>query len=108
MRMSEDFKDFNLSEKGTLAVAAADDAVVIKTVCQAKERGFADSILCGNKEKIKEIARNAQLDISSFEIVNTDTEKEAARVAVSLVKQKRANMLMKGMLQTADVLRAVG
>lgn len=107
MRIDQDFKDFNLSHNGTMAVAAANDDIVLKTVCQAKERGFANSILCGDESKIKETARKAGLDLSSFEIADAATEKDAARLAVSLVRQGKANMLMKGMLHTADLLRAV-
>lgn len=91
----------------TIAVAAAEDDAVLHSVCEAWHRGVAVPILCGNPEKIQAIAKQEALDISSFEIVSAANPKEAAKAAVALVKEGRAEMLMKGLVQTADLLRAV-
>jgi phosphate butyryltransferase len=91
----------------TVAVAAAEDDVALKTVFQAYKRKIAYPILCGNREKIKKIAAIAQVDIADFQIIHTDTDRQAAAAAVSLVREGKAEMLMKGLLQTADLLRAV-
>ena len=107
MHVNEMIDQLSLSENGIIAVAAAEDEVVLGAVCQAQKRGFAHAILCGNEERITSIARQHNLDISDCEIAKAETKIEAAQTAVSLVRQKKANMLMKGMLQTADLLRAV-
>lgn len=89
----------------TLAVAAADDDYALRAVCQAHDRGIATPILCGDGAAIQKAADEAGLDISGFEIA--EGESGAAQTAVSLVRAGHADALMKGRIQTADLLRAV-
>lgn len=100
-------KDMSISSKKTVAVAAAEDEYVLQTVCQAYEKGIAVPILCGRKSEIEALSDKNRLDISHFEIIDVKDEKQAAYEAVSFVKQGKADMLMKGLIQTADLLRAV-
>lgn len=90
-----------------VAVAAAEDDVVLKAVYGAYERGIATPILCGDEKKINGLAKELNLDISKFEIINANSDIEAAKTAALLVRNKKADILMKGLLQTADLLRAV-
>ena len=91
-----------------LAVAAAEDHTVLEVVVQAQERGLiAGATLCGNQEQIKALAVEFNLDISPFTIIATKNDKEAAYAAVNEVRQGQADMLMKGLLATGDLLRAV-
>lgn len=90
-----------------VAVAAAEDGAVLRAVIEAHERQIAVPMLCGDREKIRRRADECDLDISSFKIVHADSPQEAARAAVRLVRTGAAGMLMKGLLQTADLLRAV-
>jgi phosphate butyryltransferase len=93
--------------KMTLSVAAAEDDEVLLAIDAARELGIVDAILVGNKEKIEEIAKNADIDITQYEIVNCKNPIEAARTAVTLVSQGKADFLMKGLIGTADILKAV-
>ncbi len=90
-----------------VAVASAHDDALLMAVAGAAKLGIAVPILCGDIEKIDAIARKRNIDISAFEIVETDSDAQSAAVAVSLVKNGRADMLMKGLLHTAELLRAV-
>lgn len=91
----------------TIALAAAEDIDALRAVCVARDMGFVRAILCGNHDKIQDLADNSGLDISDFEIVNCDDDIESAGVAVELVRTGRADILMKGLVHTADILRAV-
>lgn len=93
--------------KMKLSVAAAQDDEVLIAVDAARKLGIIDAILVGDKEKIESIAKTAAIDISQYEIVDVKDLKEAARTAVALVSQGKADFLMKGLLGTADLLRAV-
>ena len=99
--------ELNTGKDSVLAIAAAEDDVVIKAAFMAQQRGIAKAILCGDKQKIEAIACEAGIDISVFEIISSDNAIEAAKTAVSLVRSGKADMLMKGHIQTADLLRAV-
>jgi len=90
-----------------IAVAAAEDETVLKAVCKAQETGIVKAVLCGRKQELGSIAEKANLDISGCEIINTEDSLDAAKAAVKLVHDGYAGMLMKGLVQTADLLRAV-
>jgi phosphate butyryltransferase len=90
-----------------MAVAAAEDGSVLRAVSAAYQRGLVTPVLCGSEKKIKEIAENMQLDIAAFEIINCETAREAVGAAISLVREDRCGILMKGHVKTADLLRAV-
>ncbi len=91
----------------TIAVAAAADAAVLGAVSHAYKMGFVRAILCGDASQIRACASDNSIDISDFEIVHCDDDLGAARTAVSLVRDGRADILMKGLIHTADILRAV-
>ncbi len=93
--------------KMKLTVAAAQDSEVLIAVEEARMLGFIDAILVGDEEKIDKISAEASIDLNNYEIINVKDLKEAARTAVALVSQGKADFLMKGILGTADLLRAV-
>lgn len=90
-----------------IAVAVAQDADVLSAIKDAQEAGIAEAILVGDAEKISSIAKEISFDITSVEIINEADNVQAAKIAVSLVREGRAQMLMKGLIGTADILRAV-
>jgi len=100
-------------EKGrvVLAVAAAQEASVLEAVCDAYDKGIVQPILVGEPEAIKAAAREARggagVDIAGFEVVPAADLAGAAATAVQLVKTGRADILMKGILDTAVLLKAV-
>ncbi len=90
-----------------LAVAAAQDAEVLKAVDEALGLGIAEPVLVGDEEKINEIATGLGIDAGKFRIIDKPDFEEAAREAVSLVSSGKADFVMKGILGTADLLKAV-
>lgn len=90
-----------------IAVAAAGDLPVLQAVAAAHKEGIAQPILCGDIEKIDGAARLHNIDISAFEIIEAEDDLTAVSIAVSLVREGRADLLMKGLVQTSDLLRAV-
>lgn len=90
-----------------IAVAAAEDSHVLEAVAEAAREGIARPVLCGDPEKIVKIAGECRIDLSPFEIIEAENSGKAASAAISLVREGRADILMKGLLQTADLMRAV-
>jgi phosphate acetyltransferase len=64
-------------------------------------------ILVGPRAKIEATAREAGIDVSGFELVEAAHSHEAAEKAVALVREGRAEILMKGSLHTDELLAAV-
>jgi len=79
----------------------------LSAVTEAKKLGLCDSILVGSAEKINDIAAEQNFDISSFRIVDEKDPKKSAAIATGLVRNGEADILMKGLIDTASLLRAV-
>lgn len=95
------------NEIKTVAVAVAQDEPVLEAVKAAKEQGIANAILVGDKSEIESLAQNLNMDLSQFEVIDEKDMKKAANVAVELVSTGKADMVMKGLIDTANFLRAV-
>jgi phosphate butyryltransferase len=93
--------------KKTIAVTAAADEPVLSAVKNAMQHEFADAILVGNEAKIKKIADKIDFDLSQLDIINEENPAESARICTGLVRKDKAHVLMKGMVSTADFLRAI-
>ncbi|MBE5875533.1 MAG: phosphate butyryltransferase [Lachnospiraceae bacterium] len=93
--------------KKTVAVAVAEDAPVLEAIKAAKEQGIADAILVGNKAKMEEIAATLNMDLSQYEVINEEDNIQAALKAVSLVHDGKADMYMKGLIDTKNFLKSV-
>ena len=109
--MSKSFDDLlwqvNACEKKKLAVAVAQDKAVLEAVKAAKERNIADSILVGDADKIREIAASLSMNLNDYEIIDVKDITEASLTAVKLVHDGKADMYMKGLLDTKTFLKSV-
>ncbi|HBE10175.1 MAG: phosphate butyryltransferase [Eubacterium sp.] len=94
-------------EKKKVSVAVAQDDEVLLAVKAAKEQNIADAILVGDKDEIEKIAAGINMDLSGFEIIDVKDKIEAARTAVKLVHDGKADMYMKGLIDTKDFLKSV-
>lgn len=94
-------------EKKILSVAVAQDNIVLKAVVEAVKLQIVDAILVGDEDKIVEIALEENLSLENIRIVNEKNIIRAAAKAVQLVSNGEADFIMKGMLGTSDLLRAV-
>lgn len=109
--MSKNFSDLlsrvSACKKKTLSVAVAQDKAVLEAVKAAKERDIADAILVGDEAKIGEIAAELGMDLNDYTVINeTDTVTASLR-AVQLVHDGKADMYMKGLLDTKTFLKSV-
>ncbi|MDK2564579.1 bifunctional enoyl-CoA hydratase/phosphate acetyltransferase [Romboutsia sedimentorum] len=94
-------------DKVTLSVAAAEDKEVLIAIKDAVEKKIIKPILVGNLEKIQQIAKEIDFKLDDIKIIKTETIEESAKVAVQLVCNKDADFVMKGILDTAVLLKAV-
>ena len=90
-----------------MAVAGGDNPETIEAARLAKDMKIGDSILIGNEEAIRKRAKENNIDISDFEIVNIDDKIEITRYAVNLINEGKADVLVKGSIQTKDILKVL-
>ncbi len=90
-----------------LVVAAAQDEDVLVAVSSAAEMGLIEPILVGKAEMIKSIAKEKDLDIENYELIDISDLTEAARVSIKLVSDDKADFVMKGLIDTSILLKAI-
>ena len=89
------------------AVAHPCDASSLKGAIEAAELGVIAPILVGPREKIATAAKESGVDISNREIVDAPHSHASAEAAVRLVREGKADLLMKGSLHTDELMGAV-
>lgn len=90
----------------TISVAVAQDRDVLEAVKAAEEAGIARAILVGDENLINPLREKVGLSPDTAVIHEPETNK-AALSAVSLVKKGEAQVLMKGLINSSDFLKAV-
>ena len=97
----------NIDSKKKVAVVSAQDEHTLEAVFKAKKDNIVEPILIGNKKKIIEILSRLHESVLEESIINVESDSEAAEKAVELINENKADFIMKGKIQTADLLRAV-
>lgn len=91
----------------TVAVACAQDEEALTAVAEAHAMGLADFILVGNTEKMKAIAEKIELDLTAFELLDARGEACGAAATVQAVASGRAQILLKGFVDSSVLFKAV-
>lgn len=91
----------------TIAVAGGDNLTMLQCCRQAKDKGIANSILIGNAAKTRQIAKEANIDISDFELIDVREEPLIGLKAAQLVHDGKADIFAKGSLETSFCLKAI-
>lgn len=93
--------------KCRMCIAAAAEETVLQAVRESKKEDLVDFVLVGPEERIWRMAVTVSLDLKGIEIINISDPVEAVSRAVEEVGAGRADILMKGMVNSSDFLRAV-
>lgn len=94
-------------EPKTVAVACAHDGHTLEAVLRAAQEGILRYILIDHAEEILSVGRTLGCEIDPAAVINADTDEDAARIAVELIREGKADFLQKGLMQTATILKAV-
>jgi phosphotransacetylase len=89
------------------AVAHPCEQTALEGAIEAADHGLITPILVGPARKLHEIARKHRIDLHAFEIVDVPHSHAAAEKAVQIVREGRAELLMKGSLHSDELLAAV-
>jgi phosphate butyryltransferase len=93
--------------KKKVAVVSAQDEHTLEAVFRARKDNIVEPILIGDKAKIKEILEKLNESLGEDAIIHVEDDAAAAVRAVELIHENKADFIMKGKIQTADLLRAV-
>ncbi|QQY79344.1 phosphate butyryltransferase [Keratinibaculum paraultunense] len=94
-------------EPKKIAVAVAEDKEVLGAVKACKDLNIVDPILVGDESKIKKIAEEIGFDLSDVKVIDEKDGVEASRIATKLVNEEKADILMKGLIDTSIIMKQV-
>lgn len=83
------------------------DALSLQGAIAAAEEHLITPILVGSAEKIQYAAKVANLNLASCEIVPTKHSHEAAEIAVKMIREGKAEAIMKGKIHTDELMSAI-
>ena len=90
-----------------IAVAAAGDYHVLEAIKKATDEGIVEPVLVGNEQEIKRISAEIDFDLNNKVIINVEDPYEASLEAVKLIGEGKADFLMKGLVSSGLLLKAV-
>ncbi|KTC79524.1 phosphate acetyl/butaryl transferase [Legionella cherrii] len=89
------------------AVVHPVDVLSIKGAVASAEAGLITPVLVGPKQKILDAAKEANVDITPYELVATEHSNEAAEIAVKLAATKKVEAIMKGKIHTEELMKPI-
>ncbi|CAI3931015.1 bifunctional enoyl-CoA hydratase/phosphate acetyltransferase [Commensalibacter papalotli (ex Botero et al. 2024)] len=89
------------------AVCYPCEITAIESGIQAHKLGLLNPIFVGPSDEIKAIAAQHNVSLDGYEIVDARSETQAAFTSVQLIREGKAQLLMKGSLHTDVMLKAV-
>jgi len=94
-------------KKMKLVVVACQDEDVLEAVVESNTLGITQPILIGDKLETERIASELGLDISSFVFIEEEDLEKAAQIGVTMVSKGEADFIMKGLVDTSILMKAV-
>ncbi len=90
-----------------VVIAACAEANAVLAGLEAFRQGLAEPVFVGDVERMRRLPELAREDFSAFECVHEADVSAAVRVSLDLLRQGKAEFLMKGGVKTDVLLRAV-
>ena len=88
------------------AVVCPNQESILSAVKESVDINLINPILIGNKKMINETASKINLDISEYNIVETENEEESASVACKMSNENKTKIIIKGNLHTDILMRS--
>jgi len=89
------------------AVAHPCEITALTGAIEAADLGLIKPILVGPTEKIQAVAKSAKIDLTNITIVDSYHSHDSAAKAVALIREGKAELLMKGSLHTDELMSAI-
>ena len=102
----EDLKNKALETPNiSAAVVCPNQDSILSAVKESVDLNLINPILIGNKKMINETASKINMDISEYNIVETENEEESASVACKMSNENKTKIIIKGNLHTDILMR---
>jgi len=107
LKLTDLFETVKTDATPTVAVASGEDPDTILAIARAVKENIVKALLVGNKKAIEKVIQEKGIDGALFQIAHKPDDVSAAKEAVRLVREKQADMLMKGLVKTTTYMKAV-
>ena len=108
------YQDFNeikkavkKNKKPVLVIASPEEGELLKAISKAKGDVLSQVVLLGNQKKINHLMIENKIDDSNMTVIHASSLKESCEKSVELVKQGKADFIMKGLVDTSIFLKAI-
>lgn len=95
------------AEKKTVVIICAHDGHTLEAALKAKEEGLLNYILVGKKDEIISIGKELGFEINPEDVIDSDTDEDAVRKGIDIIREGKADFIQKGLLQTGTILKGV-
>ncbi|SCI54783.1 Phosphate acetyltransferase [uncultured Roseburia sp.] len=96
-----------MPQKTKVAVAAAEDRHTLEAITTAVKDGLVEAVLIGEEAKIAEILAELGEKKENYEMITAADIDQCLEIAVKLVNDKKAGAIMKGKLETGQLMKAI-
>ena len=90
-----------------LVVAAAGELHVLQAVLDARDENIIEPILVGDSDMILDLAQKEDMNLDNIPLVHENDPEKASWLSVELIRKGEAEILMKGLVSTAPLLKNV-
>lgn len=97
----------NQKNKKRLVLCSANEYFSIEAAYKAHRNNIIDAIFVGEEEKILKLAKEFDLDLSGITIINENSLEGMIETSIKLINNKQADILMKGSVSTALLLKGI-
>ncbi len=97
----------NKDKKPTVVLACANDESTLESISEVVKANLANAILVGDKKTIAEILEKFDDDVKNYEVVDNCDMLSCADTAVRIAAEKKADVLMKGLIDSSYLLKAI-
>ena len=88
-------------------VAGADDDHVLEAVFAAQSKGYVHPVLVGDQQAVERIVRALGFQDRSHTMIHCDAGSNPSAIAVKLVREEQGDFIIKGRLETRDLLKPI-
>jgi phosphate butyryltransferase len=106
-RLSDLFVYTKYLQKRTLIAVNAVDLHTLEAIFEAIKLGIVSGVVTGNQNEIIELCEQNGMDHQLIRIIHTESEEQAAQLAVAEVKKTPESILMKGLISSDKFMRAI-
>ncbi len=94
-------------EKQNVVIVCADDEEVLAAVRQAQDEGLIKATLTGDQASITKKAKDNNISLDGLDIINEPNPVKAAELSCQLVRENKAQVIMKGLIDTSKFMKAI-